>query len=89
MPQIWMTYEEIADLIGCGAHEARERSIDQDLDRKKSRDGQTRIKLDPPLVAIFIAKIRATDGALDGATRKLREIHNDMARPPHLGALTG
>jgi len=88
MPQIWMTYDELADLIGCRAHEAREHSIDQDLDRKKSRDGQTRVKLDPPLVTIFTAKIRATDSALDQATRDLREIHNDMARPRNLGART-
>jgi hypothetical protein len=89
MPQIWMTYDEIADLVGCGAHEAREHSIAQELDHKKSRDGLTRVKLDLPLVTMFIAKIRATDSALDEATRKLREIRNNMARPPHLGARTG
>jgi hypothetical protein len=88
MPQIWMTYEEIADLIGGDAHEARNHSIEQDLDRKKSRDGQTRVKLDQPLVTVFFAKIRATDSPLDKATRKLHEIHNDMARPRHLGART-
>ena len=88
MPQIWMTYDEIADLIGGDAHEARRHSIDQYLDRKKSRDGQTRVKLDQALVTMFVAKIRATDSALDDATRKLHEIHNDMARPPHLGART-
>jgi hypothetical protein len=86
MPQIWMTYDEIADLIGGDAHGARKHSIDQDLDRKKSRDGQTRVKLDQPLVTLFVAKIRATDSPLDEATRKLHEIHKDMARPPHLGA---
>jgi hypothetical protein len=88
MPQIWMTYDEIADLIGGDAHEARRHSIDQDLDRKKSRDGQTRVKLHQPLVTMFLAKIRATDSALDEAARELREIHNDMARPRHLGART-
>ena len=88
MPQIWMTYDEIADFFGGDAREAREHSIDQDLDRKKSRDGQTRVKLNQPLVTMFIAKIRATDSALDEATRDLREIHNDMARPRHLGART-
>ena len=36
----------------------------------------------------FIAKIRAMDSALDEATRDLREIHNDMARPRNLGART-
>jgi hypothetical protein len=89
MPQIWMTYDEIADLIGGDAHEARRHSIDQELDRKKSRDGQTRVKLDQPLIIMFLAKIRGTDSALDEATRKLHEIHNYMIRPRHLGARTG
>jgi hypothetical protein len=76
-----MTYYEMSDLIGGDALEARMYSIDKDLDRKKSRDGQTRVKLDLPLVTLFLAKVRATDNALDEATRKLHEIHNDMARP--------
>ena len=84
-----MTYNEMSDLIGGDALEARIYSIDKALDRKKSRDGQTRVKLDQALVTMFVAKIRATDSALDDATRKLREIHNDMARPRHLGARTG
>jgi hypothetical protein len=88
MPQIWMTYNEIADLVGCDAREAREHSIDQNLDRKKSRDGQTRVKLDLPLVTMFVAKIRAADSILDKAAKDLREIHNDMARPRNVGART-
>jgi hypothetical protein len=76
-----MTYNEMSDLIGGEALEARIYSIDKALDRKKSRDGQTRVKLDLPLVTLFLAKVRATDNALDEATRKLHEIHNDMARP--------
>jgi hypothetical protein len=56
---------------------------------EKSRDGQTRVKLDPALVTRFVAKIRATDSALDEASRKLHEIRDKMARPRHLGARTG
>lgn len=45
MPQIWLTYDEAGDLFGCDAATARERAIASGYDRKKSRDGQTRIKL--------------------------------------------
>ena len=45
MPQIWLTYDEAGDLFGCDAATARERAIVGGYDRKKSRDGQTRIKL--------------------------------------------
>jgi hypothetical protein len=76
-----MTYNELSELIGGDAREARIYSIDKALDRKKSRDGETRVKLDLPLVTLFLAIVRGTDNALDEATRKLHEIHNDMARP--------
>jgi hypothetical protein len=55
MPQIWMTYAELATLIECDPNEARNRAIEQMLDRKKSRDGHTRVRLNLPLTSLFIA----------------------------------
>ena len=46
MPQIWMTYGEIAALLGCTAEAVRAKAVARSLDRKKSRDGLTRVKLD-------------------------------------------
>jgi hypothetical protein len=45
MAQIWLTYDEAGDLFGCDAHAARDRAISNGYDRRKCRDGQTRIKL--------------------------------------------
>ncbi len=80
MPQIWMTYDEIAGLLGCTANAARAQAVYRSLDRKKSRDGLTRVKLDSDWTAHFVAAIRDTDPALDQAIRDLQTIHSEMAR---------
>jgi hypothetical protein len=79
MPQIWMTYDEIAALLGCSADAARAQAVYRSLDRKKSRDGLTRVKLDSDWIAHFIAAVRA-DPALDQAIRDLQTIRSEMAR---------
>lgn len=79
MPQIWMTYDELATLSGCSAAEARMRAIHLSLDRRKSRDGTTRVKLDLALTAKFFASIREADFDLDGAIEALQRTHRQMA----------
>jgi hypothetical protein len=86
MPQIWMTYDEIAGLLGCSADAARAKAVYRSLDRKKSRDGLTRVKLDSDWTAHFVAAIRDTDPALDEAIHGLQTIHGEMAH--HAGQLT-
>lgn len=85
MPQIWMTYREIADMLDCDEEMARTATIQRGLDRKRSRDGLTRVKLDPELTASFVAAIRNADVALDQAVRALREMHETMARIDRAG----
>jgi hypothetical protein len=80
MPQIWMTYDEIAGLLGCSADAARAKAVYRSLDRKKSRDGLTRVKLDSEWTAHFVAAIRDTDPALDQAIAGLQSIHDEMSR---------
>jgi hypothetical protein len=80
MPQIWMTYDEIAGLLGCSADAARAKAVYRSLDRKKSRDGLTRVKLDSDWTAYFVAAIRETDPALDQAIHGLQTIHGEMTR---------
>jgi hypothetical protein len=80
MPQIWMTYGEIAALLGCTAEAARVQVLHRSLDRKKSRDGLTRVKLDSDWTAHFVAVIRDADPALDQAIRDLYNIRSEMAR---------
>ncbi len=80
MPQIWMTYREIADLIGCEPDEARIQAVQRSLDRKKSRDGLTRVKLDALWMAEFYAAIRNPDALLDQAVCDLQIAHSKMNR---------
>ncbi|MGY4330286.1 hypothetical protein ACVWWG_004703 [Bradyrhizobium sp. LB7.2] len=79
MPQIWMTYSELAALSGCTPAEARMRAIHLSLDRRKSRDGTTRVKLDLALTAKFFASVRESDFDLDSAIEALQATHCQMA----------
>jgi hypothetical protein len=80
MPQIWMTYDELAKLCDCTPAEARMRAVHLSLDRRKSRDGATRVKLDLALTARFFATIRDSEFDLDGAIDALRDTHRQMAQ---------
>lgn len=79
MPQIWMTYEELATLNGCTAAEARVQALHLSLDRRKSRDGNTRVKLDVALIVRFFETIREGEFGLDDAITALRETHRQMS----------
>ncbi|MBH5399967.1 hypothetical protein HZZ13_19550 [Bradyrhizobium sp. CNPSo 4010] len=79
MPQIWMTYDELGALCGCGATEARDRAIHLSLDRRRSRDGATRVKLDLALTAKFFVSVREADFDLDCAIEALHDTHRQMA----------
>ncbi|MFT4115656.1 hypothetical protein [Bradyrhizobium sp.] len=80
MPQIWMTYDEFGALSGCSAAEARLRALDLSLDRRKSRDGTTRVKLNFALMARFFETIREGEFDLDDAVAALRDTHRQMSR---------
>ena len=78
MPQIWMTYDELAGLLDCGVLEARERVQREGLDRRKSRDGNIRIKLSFPMIAMFVAKIKGEVMPVDRVIEDLRQVHAKM-----------
>jgi len=79
MPQIWMTYDELATLSGCSAAEARLQALHLSLDRRKSRDGNTRVKLNLALMARFFETIREAEVDLDEAIAALRQTHRQMS----------
>lgn len=79
MPQIWMTYDELATLSGCSAAEARVQALHLSLDRRKSRDGNTRVKLSPALMGRFFETVREAEFDLDDAITALRETHRQMS----------
>lgn len=79
MPQIWMTYDELAALSGCSATEARVLALHLSLDRRKSRDGNTRVKLDFALMTRFFETIREGEFGLEDAVTALRDTHRQMS----------
>ncbi|MBR0883621.1 hypothetical protein ABIF65_000310 [Bradyrhizobium japonicum] len=79
MPQIWMTYDELATLSGCSAAEARMQAMHLSLDRRKSRDGNTRVKLNLALMARFFETVREAEFDLDDAITALRNAHRQMS----------
>ncbi|WP_240536089.1 hypothetical protein [Bradyrhizobium cosmicum] len=50
------------------------------LDRRKSRDGNTRVKLNLALMARFFETIREAEFDLDDAITALRDAHRQMSR---------
>jgi hypothetical protein len=55
--QIWLTYDELAALIGCDAPAARATAAAIPLDRRRSHDGHTRAKLNAQLTEIFLDRL--------------------------------
>jgi hypothetical protein len=57
VPQIWLTYDELAALMNCDPAAARTAAAAMRLDRRRSRDGFTRAKLTPSLTDAFLDKV--------------------------------
>ncbi len=83
MPQIWLTYREFAALINCEPVEARIASITTGLDRRKSRDGLTRVKLTEPLADAFLDIVmrQFLECEIGACANHLRSVHEQMAKP--------
>ena len=79
MPQIWVTYQELGTLCGLSAEEARSQAQRLLLDRRRSRDGNTRVKLNAALIARFLETIREAEPDLDEAIAALRDTHQQMS----------
>jgi hypothetical protein len=89
VPQIWLDYAELAALIGCDVDRAREAAAALTLDRRRSRDGQTRTKLTPQLMEAFLdrlvrARLERELALCAGDLRAMRERMGASARTPKL-----
>lgn len=78
MPQIWMTYEELAGMLDCTVMEARDRAHFERLDRKISRDGEKRAKLNAAMAGIFFERIKTSAWEMDQAVEGLKAVHDLM-----------
>ena len=83
MPQIWLTYDEFAVLIGCAPDAARGAALALQLDRRRSHDGLTRVKLTPSLGETFIGELvqQRLDREIAACAADLRTIRARMAGP--------
>lgn len=81
VPQFWLDYDELGALLGCDAAQARAAAAAIPLDRRKSRDGRTRAKLDGELVARFLDRLVEghVDERLRACAADLRAVHALMA----------
>jgi hypothetical protein len=83
MPQIWMTYEELAGMLDCTVMEAREIIHLERLDRKISRDGKKRAKLNITMIGMFIERLKTGAFVMNYAVDDLRRVHDLMRGPGH------
>jgi hypothetical protein len=56
MPQLWLTFEEIADLFYCDTAGARRRVIANQWERRRYSDGLTRAQLPPDVAHEFMLR---------------------------------
>jgi hypothetical protein len=56
MPQLWLTFEEIADLFYCDTAGARRRVIASQWERRRYSDGLTRAQLPPEVAHEFMLR---------------------------------
>ena len=83
MPQIWLTYSEFAALIDCAPDAARAAAVALRLDRRRSHDGLTRVKLTPSLSETFIEGIirQRLDREIAACAADLYAMRARMASP--------
>ena len=81
VPQIWLTYDELATLMGCDQSEVRGAVSTIPLDRRKSRDGRTRVKLNYSLTEAFLdaALQQRVEQEIATCASDLRTIQERMA----------
>lgn len=61
MPQLWLTYQELGDELGCAPAEARQTAIGQSWTRKHSSDGNTRVLMPLDLMRRYFAAHAQSD----------------------------
>ena len=59
MPQIWLSYEELAEYLGCGGPQAANLAASAHWPRRRCSDGLMRTKLPPEEAAVFMREYAA------------------------------
>jgi hypothetical protein len=81
VPQFWLTYVELAVLMNCDVAAARAAAAVIPLDRRRSRDGLTRTKLNTALSEIFLEQLMRSviDRQVSACADDLRRLREAMA----------
>jgi hypothetical protein len=81
MPQLWLTFEEIADLFCCDTADARRRVFANQWERRRHSDGLTRAQLPPEVAHEFMLRYSSKHEArgtsfdeFDAAMAALRRV---------------
>ncbi len=76
MPQLWLTYAELADELSCTPDEARSTAAARGWDPKPSQDGCARVSLPPDMIRTYIVGAARRYAAID----KQAETMSDALR---------
>ncbi len=75
MAQFWLTYQELADVFGGTAEQARTGSIENGWSRLKDRNGVTHVKLPAHLTGRYVERLRSFSD-------ESRTVEGSESRPP-------
>ena len=64
MPQLWLTYQELADELACDGDQVRATASRHGWTRKRSGDGLTRVLLPHDLMYAYFASVTARSRGL-------------------------
>jgi hypothetical protein len=70
MPQVWLTFDEIAEMFHCDSAEARSHVIANQWERRRCSDAVTRVELPPEHARQFMLDFAARNPAPDAAARE-------------------
>jgi hypothetical protein len=83
MPQLWLTFEEIADLFFCDPASARRRGIANQWERRRYSDGLTRALLPSEVAHEFMLRYSSKHKSVDefdAAMAALRHVFSETER---------
>lgn len=82
MPQLWLTYHEIAEELGCDVSSARVTTISRGWTRKHSRDGVTRVLMPESVMQRYFANHSSQDPAFDSPPNAMvKQLRTAFERP--------
>jgi hypothetical protein len=94
MPQIWVSYDELGEMLGATADQARATAVDAGWSRRRSRDGVSRVRLPPKMAHEFIlayatSAVQVDHDRMVAALRHVLSLGaNSAATPPPSRCLT-